>query len=273
VFRIPTPAFGAGLIEAISDTTILSHEGSAGKPPGVAGRANRNGNDGTVTRFGWKAQNKSLEIFSGEAYNVEQGVTNSLFPDERGEGGGQDPAVCRGNTTPEDHVHYDQTQPQAVPGNTAAFANFMRFLAPPASVTAYTSSKVGAVSTSSISAGATLFNMIGCAGCHIPSMQTGNHSSAALANKTAFLYSDLLVHDMGLTLADGVAQGNAGYSEFRTAPLWGLGERIFLLHDGRTSDLIGAIAAHGGEAGGVITQYNGKSDAEKQNLLNFLRSL
>src|SRR5262249_53197795 len=70
-FRIPTPTFGLGLIEAIEDETILANV-SGGKPFGILGSANRNGNDGTVTRFGWKAQNKSLVIFSGEAYNVEQ---------------------------------------------------------------------------------------------------------------------------------------------------------------------------------------------------------
>ena len=75
-----------GLIEAIEDAAILANEVPS-KPFGILGTANRNGNDGTVTRFGWKAQNKSLVIFSGEAYNVEQGITNELFPDERGEGG------------------------------------------------------------------------------------------------------------------------------------------------------------------------------------------
>src|SRR5262249_28153638 len=66
-FRIPTPTFGAGLIEAIEDATILANDGIV-KPFGIAGHVNRNGNDGTITRFGWKAQNKSLVIFSGEAY-------------------------------------------------------------------------------------------------------------------------------------------------------------------------------------------------------------
>ena len=94
VFRIPTPVFGAGLIEAIDDSTILALE-SAPKLFGIRGHANRNGNDGTISRFGWKAKNKSLVIFSGEAYNVEQGVTNELFPNERGENGVQDPAACR----------------------------------------------------------------------------------------------------------------------------------------------------------------------------------
>jgi hypothetical protein len=86
IFRIPTPVFGAGLIEEITDTTILvnrSRDSSTKSALGISGRPNRNGNDGTITRFGWKAQNVSLMIFSGEAYNVEMGITNELFQNER----------------------------------------------------------------------------------------------------------------------------------------------------------------------------------------------
>lgn len=272
-FRIPTPTFGLGLIEAIEDATILANLGP--KPYGIVGRVNRNGNDGTVTRFGWKAQNKSLAIFSGEAYNVEMGVTNALFPDERGEGGLPDPVACRQLlAAPQDTVHYDLTQPQAVPDDANNFANFMRFLAAPTPVPSYTG-----VTSSSINSGRNLFSSIGCATCHTPSMQTGNHTTAALRNKTANLYSDLLIHHMGL-LGDGISQGDAGGDEFRTAPLWGLGQRLFFLHDGRTNNLLAAIQAHanGGsdslsEANEVIQNFNALSNAAKQDILNFLRSL
>jgi CxxC motif-containing protein (DUF1111 family) len=107
-------------------------------------------------------------------------------------------------------------------------------------------------------------------------MKTGNSTVEALRYKTANLYSDLLVHDMGDRLADGVTQGEAGPREFRTAPLWGLGKRIFFLHDGRTSDLAQAIREHasnGSEANKVIYNYNNLSEDRKQHLLNFLRSL
>jgi len=90
------------------------------------------------------------------------------------------------------------------------------------------------------------------------------------------LYSDLLLHDMGAGLSDGVSQGEAGPREFRTAPLWGLGQRIFFLHDGRASDLITAIRAHqslGSEANAVVNRFNNLTEIQKQNLLNFLRSL
>jgi CxxC motif-containing protein (DUF1111 family) len=107
-------------------------------------------------------------------------------------------------------------------------------------------------------------------------MPTGKTSSTALSYKTANLYSDLLVHHMGDTLADDVVQGAAGPDEFRSAPLWGLGQRIFFLHDGRTKDLMEAISAHsssGSEATQVIGTFNALTPQQKQDLLNFLRSL
>jgi CxxC motif-containing protein (DUF1111 family) len=272
IFRIPTPTFGAGLIEAITDATIRSNVGIS-KPFGIGGHENRNGNDGTLTRFGWKAQNKSLAIFAGEAYNVEQGVSYELFPDERGESGVPDPEVCKTVPSPSDHTNYELTQPQSIVSDAIAFANFMRFLAPP--VTACT---VGATCSASVNKGSALFDTIGCAVCHIRSMPTGNHSTAALRFQTANLFSDLLVHNMG-ALGDGISQGAAGPNEFRTAPLWGVGQRIFFLHDGRTSDLLAAIEAHanGGadmtsEAFQVINNFNGRNTAQQQDLLNFLRS-
>jgi CxxC motif-containing protein (DUF1111 family) len=100
--------------------------------------------------------------------------------------------------------------------------------------------------------------------------------SAALSNQTALLWSDLLVHHMGKGLADGITQGGAGPDEFRTAPLWGVGQRIFFLHDGRTSNLVDAIRAHkskGSEANKVIEGFNRLSVQEQQGILEFLRSL
>jgi CxxC motif-containing protein (DUF1111 family) len=155
-----------------------------------------------------------------------------------------------------------------------AFANFMRFLAPPAP-----SCTVGTTCSASVNSGATLFSGIGCATCHIPSLPTGNHSTAALRNKSAKLFSDLLVHNMGV-LGDGIPQGTAGPNEFRTAPLWGVGQRIFFLHDGRTNDLLTAISQHaaGGadttsEAREVVLNFNALTTTQKQDLVNFLRSL
>ena len=275
-FRIPTPLFGLGLIEAIEDATILQNEGP--KQFGINGIANRNGNDGTVTRYGWKAQNKSLVIFSGEAYNVEQGITNELFPDERGEGGTPDSQDCRrALPAPQDSVNYELTQPQHVIDNVSAFANFMRFLAPPVQVSSY---MVGNKQINQeIGAGEAAFNKAGCNVCHMKSMTTGRHVTAALANRTVNLFSDLVLHNIGT--GDDISQGGANGGQFRTAPLWGVGQRLFFLHDGTATNLVDAIKAHGGEAARVKDNFDGVGpDAqfnlaatERQNLLYFLRSL
>ena len=130
--------------------------------------------------------------------------------------------------------------------------------------------------------GSQLFGQVGCALCHTPAMTTGSSSIAALSNIQANLFSDLLLHHMGPALADNVSQGGAGGDEFRTAPLWGLGQRIFFLHDGRTSDLIQTIQSHASsgnrtypssEANAVVSNYNHLSSSDQQDLLNFLRSL
>jgi len=280
VFRIPTPTFGSGLIEAIPDSTILA-AAAIPKPFGIRGHVNRNGNDGTVTRFGWKAQNKSLVIFSGEAYNVEQGVTNEVFPDDRGEAGNPDPPGCRTQGNDQDHTNFDSGSPENTPSDVVGFSNFMRFLAPPQpAIAGYTGSNRNvSVGSASIANGLAVFTAVGCIACHLAAMPTGRHSSPALSNKVAALFSDLLVHNMG-SLGDGISQGSAGPNEFRTAPLWGLGQRIFLLHDGRTKDLMEAIQAHanGGsdsssEAQQVIQRFNARGRQDQQDVLNFLRSL
>jgi len=268
IFRIPTPLFGAGLVEAIPDTAILTNKAANAQLKaqlGIAGHENRSANDGTITRFGWKAQNKSLAIFGGEAYNVEQGVTNELFPTERDETSG-----CNQNALPEDHVSLNASTPTAAMSDVTGFEYFMRFLAPPQPA------PPPPPGNPSANNGRNTFNQIGCALCHTTAFMTGQSMSPALTNQSVQLYSDLLVHNMGTTLADGVSQGNAAGDEFRTAPLWGLGQRIFFLHDGRASDLNSAILMHtgtGSEANGVIAAYEALTAAAKQDLINFLRGL
>ena len=273
VFRIPTPVLGAGLIEAIPDSAIIANMRAnvlVKRVVGIQGRPNTSGNDGTITRFGWKGQNKSLLMFSGEAYNVEMGVSNLLFPQERNE----TPACQGGNLTPNDTASFASTSPSGTLSDMEAFADFMRMLAPP----------VPAPATASTQHGRTLFGAIGCALCHTPTLTTGpaiadgdeSAPSAALSNQPANLFSDLLLHHMGTRLADGVIQGAAGSDEFRTAPLWGVGQRIFFLHDGRTTDLIQAIRFHAGfgsEANVVVATFLQLSAQDQQDVINFLRSL
>lgn len=273
-FRIPTPVFGSGLIESITDRTIIENMNASAAEKrnlGISGRPNRNDNDGTITKFGWKAQNVSLTVFSGEAYNVEQGVTNELFLSERGSPGEALPVECLFNGTPEDAVNLDDPA-ELAHSDMVLFAMFMRFLAPPVA------SATQPGGAASIQRGSALFrDTVKCALCHTPSLPTGWSSfSRSLGPTQANLYSDLLLHNMGGRLADGINQGAATGSEFRTAPLWGLGQRVFFLHDGRTSDLEEAIQLHGGrdsEARETVELYQRLPTADKQHLLNFLRSL
>jgi CxxC motif-containing protein (DUF1111 family) len=286
IFRIPTPVFGAGLIESIPDSAILANmkaNASEKSAMGISGHANAHlsgnvnlsGNDGTITRFGWKAQNKSLLMFAGEAYNVEMGVTNELFQQERDETPG-----CVFNATPEDTVNFTPTPAAGSNPNTAvlsdieAFADFMRMLAPPTPAAATPSSEKGRAT----------FAKIGCVHCHTPSLTTGakiasgssTSPSVALSNQTANLYSDLIVHHMGQGLADGITQGGAGPDEFRSAPLWGVGQRVFFLHDGRTTNLVQAVQDHrspGSEANKVIENFNRLTTQQQQEVIDFLRSL
>jgi CxxC motif-containing protein (DUF1111 family) len=317
-FRIPLQLFGLGLIESIPDRTILANHAAAlqqaaamglqiGKvndlgqalTPGFAGHPNNSGNDGTITRFGWKAQNKSIAIFAGEAYNVEMGITNDVFPNAVDE-----QVDCAADKAePNDINRIDATD-----ANNQAFNNPLHEL-PDWQMFLVMMREMDAPHpdpnpSASAQHGATVFNTVGCALCHTPTLQTGGapvttfpdgpggiggpFSTPVLVDRPANLYSDLLVHHMGPGLADDIVQGNAGPDEFRTVPLWGVGQRIFFLHDGRTSDLLQAIQAHasGGqngnsqgsaylpsEANQVIARFNALSAANQQSILDFLRSL
>jgi CxxC motif-containing protein (DUF1111 family) len=289
IFRIPTPTFGAGLIENLDESTLLKNQATnLNNNFAVAGTFNHNGNDGTISRFGWKAQNKSLHIFTGEAYNVEMGVSNELFPQDRplpgedgigGSGLTGLPSNClnlTGTGYPEDTSNPKLTSNAAVLDDVSAFANFMRFLAPPPPGGVVLNGQQ--VSQWTINTGASLFSSIGCATCHNTTTGTTQVSNfvPALSNAPVLAFSDIEIHHMGSGLADNVSQGGAGGDQFRTAPLWGLGQRIFLLHDGRTTDLNAAIRAHesnGSEASTVEENFDNLSRTQQQEILDFLRSL
>jgi CxxC motif-containing protein (DUF1111 family) len=280
IFRIPTPLFGAGLIANIDDSTLLANRAAkANNGLGISGTFNHNGNDGTISRFGWKAQNKSLMIFAGEAYNVEMGISNELFTQDRPLPGEDQfgrglPANCLDLAKvgyPEDITHSGGTSASTVTSDVGLFHVFMQFLDQP---TPSTTSPGGATS---IANGRGLFSAIGCALCHTPALTTqASNLTPGLSKAIANLFSDIEIHHMGVGLADNVSQGSAGGDQFRTAPLWGLGQRIFFLHDGRASNLLGAIQAHqssGSEATQVEENFDLLLSGQKQDILNFLRSL
>ena len=268
ILRIPTPTFGLGLVENVPDANLrdaVADEDDFRQFLGISGHFNTSGNDGTITRFGWKAQNKSLLMFAGEAYNVEQGVTNELFPNER-----EDNIHCQFNPLPEDTTNVAVTKPSGSPASDFSsdivnFAIFMRLSAGP----------TPAPATPDTTAGQLVFSAIGCSGCHVVQQTTAISTFTNVAT-TFSPFSDFAVHTMGTGLADGVTQGNADGDQFRTAPLWGLGQRLFFLHDGRTSDLVAAINDHassGSEANAVIANFRMLPAVQKQLLLDFLRSL
>jgi CxxC motif-containing protein (DUF1111 family) len=292
-FRIPLQLFGLGILDGIQDREILArHEASAGVREllGIAGMPNRSGNDGTITRFGWKAQNKSIMIFSGEAYNVEMGVTNDLFPQATDES----PACTADKSEPNDIFRNDNSDARNQGFNNPLhelpdwqmFAVFMRLLDAPKSVPLSASAQRGQqlFGTDPSNPG------IGCFACHTPTMVTPAKSETeALQNLTVHPYTDLLIHHMGKNLADDITQGQASGDMFRTTPLWGVGQRMFFLHDGRANDLLKAIRAHHSEgadceagrsgcygpseANAVIQRFNALSENDKQAILDFLRSL
>jgi CxxC motif-containing protein (DUF1111 family) len=334
IFRIPTPLFGAGLVEVVPDLNLqnaFAAQASKNGSLGISGSFNTTGNTQSITRFGWKAQNPSLIVFAGEAYNVEEGVTNETFPEERNIAPGPEvvtPATpqCAPNPEPEDTTSsVDNFSPPSaslasdLSSDIVNFAMVGRLLAAPVPAVPFTASSTASAATSttassttttgaavqvasalptaagtttastsstpsaaSVQAGFTAFNNVGCSGCHIVSQTTTNAElidvtqMAAVSNITINPFSDFAVHTMGTGLADGVSQGSATGNQFRTAPLWGVGQRNFFLHDGRTNNLVTAIEQHassGSEANQVISNFNMLSATEQQNLINFLRDL
>jgi CxxC motif-containing protein (DUF1111 family) len=258
IFRIPTPLFGLGLVDNTPDSVFKSNLAStAGQRQalGIGGRFNRSGNDGTITKFGWKAQNKSLTIFAGEAYNVEMGISNDVMPNERNAVEG-----CVFNATPED------SHSQAGGSDVDAFVDAIKLSAP----------ATPAPSSSDIENGRQAFEKVGCALCHSQTLTTAQSINTGMSYVQYHPFSDFALHHMGTNLEDGIDQGMATGDEFRTAPLWGVGQRLFFLHDGRTTDLLDAINQHasqGSEANQVVRAFHNLPSGQQQSVLDFLRSL
>lgn len=274
--RNPISTFGDGLVELILNSDIANNAAAvcASNSLGICGTPNISGNDGSVLRFGWKGQIRSLQYAAYFFYNVEMGVTNEGFPNELDETSG-----CNPNPLPESSTNFNSgIKDYEFPGDPARFAIFMRFLAPP------TPGNCPGGNSASCTNGQTQFNAIGCVLCHTTSFTTPASSSGpALSNITATLYSDLVLHHMGPCLADNVVAGAAQGDMFRTPPLWGVGKRIFFLHDGRTKNIITAIQDHAcagngtypaSEANAVINNFNLLNGTQnQQDLIDFLRSL
>lgn len=259
--RQTTALFGFGLIEAIPDATILA--GVRTSPAnGVLGKASMvqdvASGQTRVGRFGWKAQQATLLAFAGDAYNNEMGITNRLFPTENAPNGNL--VLLKKLDKVKDPE--DQVDPATGKAGIDKLADYMRLLAPPQ----------GQPPTTSTAFGAKFFVDIGCASCHTPSMTSGSSPIPQLNNKMVWLYSDLLLHDMG-SLGDGIVQGAAGPREMKTPPLWGVKASAPYLHDGRARTLDDAIRAHDGEGSFSRTNYLNLTTDQKNLLIQFLNSL
>ena len=260
--RVPIPLFGAGLVEAIPDETILAlADPFDNNRDGVSGRANTVRDVGTgqnrVGRFGWKAQHATLLAFGADAYRNEMGITNDLFPTELAVGvSAERMKICDPIPDPED-IRDRQTRRRGIDN----FEVFMRLLAP-----------VGRADvTGAAVLGQNLFMSAGCANCHVPVLTTGAHPNPLFDRKQVALFSDLLLHDIGT--GDGIVQAAADAREIRTPALWGLRFRRPFLHDGSAPTIDDAIRRHGGEAARAMEAIGRMTSADFQALVAFLRTL
>ncbi|HEY3971907.1 MAG TPA: di-heme oxidoredictase family protein [Candidatus Sulfotelmatobacter sp.] len=271
VLRQVPPTYGDGLIEVIRNIDIVNNMNAnltKKASLGITGHPNYSGNDGSIQRFGWKAQVRSTLLMAANQMNVEMGVTNETFPNEIDQTPG-----CVLNPVPETVTNFTPgILTEMFPADAERTEYFIQWLTPPTPAKATTSTNNGKVQ----------FTNAGCVYCHTTSFTTPATSRPALGDIKINLYSDLIVHHMGPGLADGLPQGQAGPDEFRTAPLWGIGQRLWFLHDGRTSNIVTAIEDHyslgngsypASEANQSITNFNNLSPKNQQDLVNFLRSL
>lgn len=251
----PTFLFGLGLVEAIADAAILEREDPNDLDgDGISGRAGRNPS-GALGRFGRKAEAATIPEFIDGALRQEMGLTTPTTPVESGYGGDEAPPGT--DPIPEPEVD-DQLVDRLV--------DFVRFLAP------LTPANRGLAHRDSVAQGGRLFEALGCAKCHVPSMTTGVSDVEALRRKRVSLYSDLLLHDLGPDVADvcGIA---AAPSEVRTEMLMGLRYRSEYLHDGNSTELAEAIMRHGGEAQPARDAFARLGDLPRLYLMTFLNSL
>jgi CxxC motif-containing protein (DUF1111 family) len=252
---VPPALYGLGLLEALSDEEILSHENLRdNRGDGITGRAARTAS-GRVGRFGRKAEFATIPDFIDEAIRTEIGVTTPRHPAEETMNGHPFPA----GTDPAADPEVDQK-------TLDALADFVRMLAPPAREVA-----MGAL-RDTIARGERLFASIGCAACHVPSMRTGATGKAYSARHVIYAYSDLLLHDLGPRDAS-VCSESAGPSVWRTAPLMGVRFRQLLLHDGRASSVDQAILLHGGEGRRAQDAFEKLPSELRSALVRFVRSL
>lgn len=262
--RIAPPMIGLGLLEAVPAATL---EGLADPDDadgdGISGRLNRvwdvREERETVGRFGWKAGQPSLEQQNAAAFNGDLGVSSTLFP--------------HSNCTPAQVACREQPaggEPEVSDEILRQVTFYSRNLAVPARRN---------TNDERVRRGMQHFASLGCAGCHRPTLETGEAVDPWLANQVIAPYTDLLLHDMGEGLADHRREFDADGREWRTPPLWGIGlteavgGKAWYLHDGRARSLVEAILWHGGEGEASRNAFAGLDPDERDALVAFLESL
>lgn len=263
--RIPAPVFGLGLLEAIAEDAIVARADPEDRDgDGVSGRPNRvfsvRTGEAALGRFGWKANQPSLEQQVASAFSEDLGLTSPLYPERNCTARQQS---CRSSS--------EAQGPELTQHQLERTTLYLRLLAVPARRDA---------AAPAVRRGEALFQQLGCATCHQPVFKTGEVSDIPeLSQQTIRPYTDLLLHDMGPELADGRPDSEASGSEWRTPPLWGLGllevvnRQLRLLHDGRALSFEEAVLWHGGEAAAARERFEKLERPEREALIAFLRSL
>ncbi len=260
--RISPQLVGMGLLDLIPEANIIAAaDPEDSNKDGISGRVHWV-NDGTqqrIGRFGWKAINSSLRTQNANAMSQDMGLTTSVFMDP--------------NCTASQPICWTSPNggsPEVSDSSLDAVTDFMTALAVP---------ERRANDLSAFNKGAQLFAQVGCASCHTPKQKTGDSMRfPLLSQQIIYPYTDLLLHDMGAALDDGVKEKNAESYEWRTPPLWGIGivardPEARFLHDGRASSLTEAIMWHGGEAEKTKTRFIQLPATQKETLLSFLKSI
>jgi CxxC motif-containing protein (DUF1111 family) len=283
--HIPTPLFGDGLVESTPGANLIAAQNVPKNTSfGVTSGRFNTGNNGNISTLGWKGASPSVRHFADLAFGAELGASTEIFIRKNNE-----IPACMSNQVPEDGPKLTSTgdcggcaMDYQAEGEATAF--FVRYLAPPipacapmqGSANACYTTASATVTAGSVYNGLQQFIAAGCDTCHVQSQTNGKSRITGQSNVTYFPWSDYALHNMGQGLADGIHQGAAGVQDYKTPALWGIGKRLFFLHDGRTADLEQAILQHcssGSEAAAVCSAYNALSLSIQQDLLNFLRSL
>ncbi|WP_135079086.1 di-heme oxidoredictase family protein [Terasakiella sp. SH-1] len=244
--RLSQPLHGLGLLEEIPTEDILALADPDDKNgDGISGRAHMV--NGQLGRFAWKATAPTLRIQAGNAFSNDIGMSSPIHRHHHGDCTKNQPDCLKG-------PHGDSVQFENLEIDTQMLdlvAYYLKRLPAP---------------KSKATEPLPLFSQVGCADCHTPQLKTKSGQKVAA-------YSDLLLHDMGEGLADGIKENNATGREWRTQPLWGSANTKRFLHDGRAQTIEEAINWHGGEAAKAKANFTALSDTDKQRLINFINSL